>query len=71
MGRYRIDICPIARKRTYLTFNEAEEWCFDGMTPYMCNAWQHWHVGHMPWWKQAWLNYEEKESLETEDMTSA
>lgn len=43
-----IDRCPFARKITYLSVRSAMMACFDGMAPYVCRDYPHWHVGH-PW----------------------
>lgn len=58
-----IDVCPFAKKRTYLSFDAAGEFCFDNMSPYKCDAYPHWHVGHCPSWKHVWLAAIERELM--------
>ena len=71
--KWRVDVCPIAKKRTYLSFEDAESWCFDGMTPYRCDSWPHWHVGHCPSWKAVWLqtHMEDDTTYEDNSLSSA
>jgi len=66
--RYSVDICPIAKKRTYLSYDDAEQWCFDEMTPYRCDSYPHWHVGHIPFWKRWWL--ESSQNANPEEVTA-
>ena len=66
LQKWQIDVCPVAKKRTYLSFETAEEFCFDNMSPYKCDSYPHWHVGHCPSWKQVWYQAIERELVNHE-----